>query len=315
MAKTIKEERLRWVLPIANKEIRLVDAAKVCPYGKRSLERWLTAYRQGGETALEPKSTKPKSQPNETPIRIKERLIEIRKQTKKCAKKIKWQLEAEGILIDTRTIGKILKAEGLTRKYRLKRVKYKYIRAERKPGELVEIDVKYVPGRIRGRRYYQYTAIDVASRWRFMKIYEEQSNYHSILFLKRVTELFPYKIEAVKTDNGFVFTNLYTGTYKRVDLLPKRPHSFDKFCNEHNIIHYLIDKGKPQQNGTVERSHRTDQEQFYNRNTFRDLKDLERKIQLWNTYYNDLEHCGLNGKSPNRFLADYKLTNPPKVCA
>src|SRR3972149_12316437 len=57
MSKTIKEERFRWVLPIIQKEIRLVDAIKVCPYGKRSLERWLAAYRKGGEAALEPKST------------------------------------------------------------------------------------------------------------------------------------------------------------------------------------------------------------------------------------------------------------------
>jgi len=45
IAKTIKEERLRWVLPIVKKEIKLVEAAKVCPYGKRSLERWLAVYR------------------------------------------------------------------------------------------------------------------------------------------------------------------------------------------------------------------------------------------------------------------------------
>jgi hypothetical protein len=41
MAKTIKEERLRWVLPIVRGEIRLVDVAKVCPHSKRSLERWV----------------------------------------------------------------------------------------------------------------------------------------------------------------------------------------------------------------------------------------------------------------------------------
>jgi len=79
------------------------------------------------------------------------------------------------------------------------------------------------------------------------------------------------------------------------------------------IIHYLIDRGKPQQNGKVERSHRTDQEQFYSRNIFSNLKDLERKIKLWNMNYNNLEHCGLNGKSPNQFLANYQLINPPKV--
>jgi len=302
-------------LPIATKEVKLVDAAKVCLYSQRSLERWLAAYKRGGEAALEPRSTRPKTQPNETPIHIKERLIEIRKQTKKCALKIKWQLESEGICIDARTVGKMLKAEGLTRKYRQKRIKYRYIRAERKPGELVEIDVKYVPGRIKDQRYYQYTAIDTASRWRFMKIYEEQSNYHSIIFLEEVVKRFPHRVEAVKTDNGFVFTNLYTGTYKRADLLPRRPHSFDRCCHRNNIIHYLIDRGKPQQNGTVERSHREDQEKFYEKNKFRSLKDLERKIQLWNTYYNDLEHCGLKGKTPNQFLADYQVTNPPKVCA
>jgi len=315
MAKTIKEERLRWVMPIAKKEVRLLEVSKVCPYGKRSLERWLAAYKKGGELALEPRSTTPKSQPDETPIRIKERILEIRKQTRKCALKIKWQLEQEGIIIGSRTVGKILKKSGLTRKYRVKRVKYKYIKAEQKPGELMEIDIKYVPSKIEGKRYYQYTAIDVASRWRHMKIYEEQSNHNSIMFLKEVMGIFHYRIEAVKTDNGPMFTNLYVGAYRRADLLPKRPHPFDVFCNEHNIIHYLIDKGKPQQNGKVERSHRTDQEQFYDQNRFRNLTDLERKLQLWNKYYNDLEHCGLDGKSPNQFLDNYHLTNPPKVCA
>jgi hypothetical protein len=52
-----------------------------------------------------------------------------------------------------------LKQENLVRKYRIKKIKYKYIKAERQPGELVEIDVKNVPGTIAGRKYYQYTAI------------------------------------------------------------------------------------------------------------------------------------------------------------
>lgn len=60
MAKTIKEERLRWVLPIVKKEIKLVEVAEVCLYSQRSLERWLALYRNGGEEALEPKSTEPK---------------------------------------------------------------------------------------------------------------------------------------------------------------------------------------------------------------------------------------------------------------
>jgi len=58
MAKTIKEERLRWVKPIAEKRVKLLNVEKVCPHSKRSLERWLSAYKRGGsfvqfKTALE----------------------------------------------------------------------------------------------------------------------------------------------------------------------------------------------------------------------------------------------------------------------
>src|ERR1035437_6720893 len=307
MAKTIKEERLRWVLPIIKGEMKLVDVAKVCPHGKRSLERWVASYKKNGEKGLEPKSTEPKKYRIETKIRLKERVIEIRKKTKKCAIKIHWQLEKEGIKIHERTVGKILKKEGLVRKYRVKKIKYKYIKAERQPGELMEIDVKYVPGRIANKRYFQYTAIDTASRWRYLAVYEEQTSFHSILFLKDVMGRFEYKIQAVKTDNGSIFTNYYLGTNKRSDVSVRTLHSLDIFCRENNIIHYLIDPGKPAQNGTVERSHREDQQKFYEQNKFSSFKDLQKKLKSWNMYYNDLEHCGLNGKTPNEFLANYKI--------
>lgn len=305
MAKTIKEERLRWILPIANKEVKVVDVAKICPHSKRSLERWLADYKVGSDEFLEPKSTEPKKYRIETDIRLKERIISMRKKDKLCALKIHWQLQKEGILIHERTVGKILKKEGLVRKYRIKKIKYKYIRAERQPGELIEIDVKYVPGRVANRRYYQYTAIDTTSRWRYLKVYDEYTSYHSIRFLEEVITNFKYKIQAVKTDNGSVFTNYYVGTNKRSDLTVKTIHALDMFCRERNIIHYLIDPGKPAQNGTVERSHGEDQEKFYERNKFRSIYDLQKKLKCWNMYYNNLEHCGLGGQSPNEFLANY----------
>jgi transposase InsO family protein len=302
MPETPQEERLRWILPIINKEIRLTDTLRVFPYGERTLKRWLAAYRTGGADALIPKSTRPKSHPKETPIRIKERVLEKREDTKLCAKKIHWQLKKEGLVVPVSTIGKILKTEGVTRPYRTKKIQYKYIRAERKPGELVEVDVKYVPGPIAGKRYFQYTAIDTASRWRYLQVFDEQSTYHTILFLEEVQRRFPYRIQAVKTDNHSTFTNYYTGTNKRSDMTVKTLHPLDVYCAEHSMVHYLIDPGKPAQNGTIERSHREDQEKFYERNTFASITDLENKIRMWNEYYNNLEHCGLNGKTPNEML-------------
>lgn len=303
MAETIKEERLRWVLPLALGTVGWNDVMKTCLYGKRTLERWLEAYREGGEEALEPLSTRPKTNPKETPIELKERVIALRKKTRLCALKLHWRLEKEGVHIHERTVGKILKAEGLVRKYRVKKITYKYLRAVRRPGELVEIDVKYVPGTVAGKRYFQYTAIDTASRWRHLAIYNEQTNERSIVFLKEVIERFPHTIKAIKTDNGSIFTNYYLGTNKRSDLTVKRLHALDRFCAEHGIVHYLIDPGKPAQNGTVERSHREDQEKFYERHRFSSFGDLKRKVIVWNGEYNDLEHCGLNGKTPNEALA------------
>ena len=315
MAKTIKEERVKWVLPIVEKEVKLCDAAKIFPHGKRTLERWVAAYKQNGESGLEPRSTARKTQENETPIRIKEYIIELRGRTKKCALKLHWQMKKEGVIVPPRTIGAILKREGLVRKYRVRRVKYKYIKALVRPGELLEIDVKYVPGKVEGIQYFQYTAIDRASRWRHLEIYDEQINLHSVLFLEEVIARAPFDIRAIKTDNHATFTNYYTGTNKRSDLLVKSLHALDVACREKGIRHYLIDPGKPAQNGTVERSHREDQEKLYDQVIFHSEQDLRYRIRLWNMYYNDLEHCGLNGKTPNEFLTEYQLINPPNVVA
>lgn len=315
MAKTIKEERLRWVLPVARKEVRLTDAAKLCPHGKRSLERWVAAYKRGGEDALEPRSTEPKHQPNETPIAIKREIVALRKKKKVCALKLHWKLKKQGLVIPVRTIGKIIKDEKLTRKYRTKKVKYKYLKAERKPGEVIEIDVKHVPGTVDGKPFFQYTAIDCASRWRYLRIFDEESSFHSIEFLKDVLRRFPHRITGIKTDNHATFTNYYLGTNKRSDKSVKSLHALDQFCTEQGIVHYLIDPGKPAQNGTIERSHRSDQETLYDTAIFSSEQDLRNKVRRWNIEYNDLEHCGLNGKTPNEMLADYQLINPPNVLA
>ena len=290
------------MLPIANQEVKLVDAAKVCPYGKRSLERWLACYKKGGDRGLELKSTRPRTNPKETPIRIKERIIELRKKKKQCSLKIQWDLKEEGIDVHYQTIQKIIKAEGLTRKYRTRKIKCDYVRIPLKKGELVEIDVKFVPERIGGRKYYQFTAIDCATRWRCLKAYDDASTFAAIKFLKKLVRVANFKIQAIKTDNGSCFTNRYTGYNKSTDPLNPRLHAFDILCSELAMPHYLIDPGKPQQNAFVERSHRTDQEKFYEENKFKSFEDLRDKLKLWNMKYNDTKHCGLNGLTPNQAL-------------
>ncbi len=183
---------------------------------------------------------------------------------------------------------------------------------------MIKIDVKYVPGKIAGKRYYQFTAIDLSSRWRHLEIYDGQSNHYSIIFLKKILKKAPFKIKAIKTDNHAIFTNRYTGYLKSSDPMNPKLHQLDVFCAKLNIMHYLIDKGSPTQNGTVERSHGSDQRRLYSREKFANVEELKYRVRLWNMYYNNLRHCSLNGKSPNKFLKDYSLNEiqePTNVCA
>lgn len=301
---------MRWITPILNKELTIKQMAGISPFSERTLKYWLASFREAGVAGLENKSRRPKSQPGELPIRVKERIIELRKETGLCAKKLNYKLVKENIVISDRVIGKIIKTEGLVRKYRIRKLKYKYVKIPLAPGDLVEIDIKYVPDFIGGKRYYQFTAIDCASRWRYLKIYDDMGNGSAIAFTEELLKLAPFRVRAIKTDNGSCFTNRYIGYLKSADPFNPRLHPLDLFLQSKNILHYLIDPGKPAQNGQVERSHRTDQEMFYDRRKFKTVLGLKRAIKQWNNNYNNLEHCALDGLTPNEALVGVQ-----NVCA
>lgn len=79
------------------------------------------------------------------------------------------------------------------------------------PGERVQIDVKFVPevcivGDAKGEKFYQYTAIDEFSRWRYLEAFQEHSSYSSAIFLEHLVKAAPFKIRCIQTDNGTEFT-------------------------------------------------------------------------------------------------------------
>ena len=98
MNTSIQMERYQWVLPIVEKRLTYNETLKVCPHSRRSLERWISAYKKHGIDGLIPKSTQPKTQPNETPIRIKEEVVALRKKTGLCALKLYWRLKKQGMV-------------------------------------------------------------------------------------------------------------------------------------------------------------------------------------------------------------------------
>ena len=67
-----------------------------------------------------------------------------------------------------------------------------------------------LPGEAKGKCFYQYTAIDEFSRWRYVEAFEEHSTYSSMKFLVHLVQAFPMPIECVQTDNGTEFTKRFT---------------------------------------------------------------------------------------------------------
>lgn len=156
-----------------------------------------------------------------------------------------------------------------------------------------QMDVKYVPGACYvgnlPDKFYQYTMIDEASRERFIYPYLEQSSYSTIDFVKRAITYFGYTPQTIQTDNGFEFT--YAKEYKRI-------HPFDIFCKENGICHKLIRPRTPWHNGKVERSHRNDQERFYNFLSFYSFIDLKEQMYRYMRRSNKIPMAVLGWLSP-----------------
>lgn len=198
--------------------------------------------------------------------------------------------------MSVRGVHKVLKREKLVRSKRRMFRENIWKPKSTIPGELVEIDVALMR-KFKGKWIYQFTAIDCCTRWRFLKLYSEQHALNAAKFLDEVVKAAPFKVQGVKTDNGSIFTNRYSGAYKSIG--KRKKHIFDQTCASHKIIHYLIDPGKPAQNGKVERSHRTDREEFWNRTSFSSLEQLAEKQQVYLDWYNnEREHLGIGGLTP-----------------
>lgn len=162
-------------------------------------------------------------------------------------------------------------------------------------GEKWQMDVKHVPfvccsDKYR-QKYYQYTIIEEASRKRFIYAYEEQSSFSTVDFIKRAIIFFGYAPNILQTDNGAEFTHLSK---------TNRVHPLDVFCNKYNITHKLIRPRTPWHNGKVERSHRNDQERFYNYLKFYSFNDLQEQMKRYLYRSNNIPMAVLGWKNPNQ---------------
>ena len=174
------------------------------------------------------------------------------------------------------------------------------------PGQRVQVDVKIVPKSCivpdadgLQERYYQYTAIDEYSRFRFVMAFKEQSTYSSVQFVNAMIKAFPFKIECIQTDNGLEFIKSFDERKKgKVSL-------FEAHLKELGIRHKLIRPFTPRHNGKVERSHRKDNEYFYATHKFYSFEDFKKQLSVHLRWYNSFPMRPLHWKSPKQYILDY----------
>jgi len=227
------------------------------------------------------RSHRPRRHPAQQTCREVELVLRVQRHNKRLGLVCLWvHLKLNfGYTRSVSALYKLLRREGIMavprRKSRRKAKPYEPILM---PGQRIQMDVKYVPkdclvAGLAGKKLYQYTAIDECTRWRYIAVFDELSTYNSVEFLHQVIKRFPFEIGCIQTDNGAEFTSRYTGA--------KHPSAFEYELAELGIRHKLIAPATPRHNGKVERSHRTDQERFYDDNKFYSLRYIREKISLY----------------------------------
>lgn len=267
---------------------------------KASLMRWNKQY-DGTKESLEPKSHKPLTpHPNS---HTEEELKWIKDYHRRNPNISICELygklrEDKAYSRHPGSLYRVFVRLGFRKKVESTKKKYKHLGKYDTPeaiGEKWQMDVKYVPKSCDSsdekEQYYQYTVIEEASRKRFIYAYQEQSSYSTVDFFKRAITYFGYAPNILQTDNGSEFT--HTKKTKRI-------HPLDMFCNTYGIAHKTIRPRTPWHNGKVERSHRNDQERFYNHLNFYSFEDLQEQMKRYLYRSNNIPMAVLGWKSPNQ---------------
>lgn len=274
---------------------------------RATVYRWRKMY-DGTLISLAERSRRPHSHPNQhTPEELK-LISNMRRRNPEAGLVVFWvKLMQRGYKRSIPSLWRVLKRLTLLP---VKPPNPKYVAKPYEkmlyPGQRVQIDVKVVPKSCivpnsdgLQERFFQYTAIDEYSRFRFIMAFKEQSTYSSVQFLNALIKVFPFKIECVQTDNGSEFIKSFDERKKgRFSLFEARLKAL-------GIRHKLIRPFTPRHNGKVERSHRKDNEYFYATHKFYSFEDFKSQLTVHLRWYNSFPMRPLGWLSPKQYILDY----------
>ncbi len=241
--------------------------------------RWKKRFEEFGEAGLADRPKRPNRSPRATPPSVVSKILYLRQNYHFGAGRIRAYLQRfHEIEIARSSVHRILVSHGMGRlpanqKHQPHKKRWKrYEKAQ--PGHRLQMDVKFlerVPGT--RKRLYQFTAIDDCTRVRILKVYDKCNQKTAIRFLNEVRERLPFRIQVLQTDNGAEFQS-----------------NFHWHAESLDIRHVYIRPRTPRLNGKVERSHRINDEEFYQMLDQDGISDdivlFNEKVREWENYYN-----------------------------
>jgi transposase InsO family protein len=202
------------------------------------LRRWWHRYVTGGEAALQPRSRRPKRSPTRIAASVETAILDLRTRQLGPAR-IALQVPAS-----VTTVYRTLVRHG---RHQLRPATPRVVRRYEKtrPGELVHLDLKYLPA-LEDRAEFEFAAVDDFTREAVVWVAGARTARTATAFLEQLVATLPYPIEAVMTDNDLIFTMRFA--YYR-----HRRTRFQQACHSLGIHHRLLRPHTPETNGKVER--------------------------------------------------------------
>ena len=249
-----------------------------CGITRPTLRKWVKRFKESGIDGLSELSRRPHKIHYRITKEDEQRILELRTNRNLGHRSIASEMKRlYGVSISTATVHKILKKNNkqylkLKRYYRKRQTRYN----RPIPGDRVQMDVcKIAPG------IYQYTAIDDCSRFKVLQLFPRRTATNTLKFLDTVLEQMPFAIQRIQTDRGKEFF----------------AYSVQDRLMEWGIKFRPIKPGSPHLNGKVERTQRTDLDEFYSTVDIKD-PDLPNLLSQWQFYYNWLRsHSSLTGRT------------------
>ena len=188
------------------------------------------------------------------------------------------------------------------------------------PGYL-HIDVKYLPQMAdESSRRYLFVAIDRATRWVFIRVFNAKTAANARRFLRDLERACPLRIRTILTEraiegaigsspmaSGKEFTDRLFGLRKRA---VTGEHEFDTLCAALDIEHRLTPPKSPQTNGMVERVNGRIEEVLQSHH-FRSGEELGTTLHRYVWLYNQqLPQSALGSKTPLQAMKDWHKLKP-----